>query len=101
MKLVDGLDRTCEFRECVAYLDSTLAEPKYFIAHIRGTLAAEPRGQLHEGHWSELALIFVPDQRTTTLAEMSLTDLDTWREKSGAKDPHAKEFPTWFLRHHG
>lgn len=99
LKLV-GDDRRCEFRECVAYIDERLATPKFFIAHIRGTLATEPRGQLHEGHWSDLALVFIPEGRTTTLAEMTLAELDEWRESSGAKDPHAKEFPQWLLRHY-
>ncbi len=99
LKLVDGLDRRCEFRECLAYIDKSMNEPKFFIAHIRGSLSAKPRGNLHAGHWSDLALIFEPEGQQATLAEMSMEQLDAWREQSGAKDAHAKEFPVWFLDH--
>lgn len=101
LRLVDGKNRQCEFRECLAYLDQTLATPKFFIAHIRGTLAPVSRGTLHDGHWSALALVFIPDGVNKTLAEMSREELDEWRAKSGVKDPHAKEFPKWFLQHDG
>ncbi len=99
LKLV-AEDRRCEFRECIAYLDERLETPKFFITHIRGQLAHERRGTLHEGHWSDLALVFIPEGRTRTLAEMSMEELDRWREQSGAKDPHAKELPAWLLQHY-
>lgn len=101
LRLVNGQSRTCEFRECLAYLDAKLDQPKFFIAHVRGTLATEPRGKPHDAHWSELALVFVPDELTTTLAEMSSDQLDAWRASTDAKDPHAKEFPNWLLQHRG
>jgi len=34
VKLVDGKPRDCEFRECLAYMDQSLQEPKYFISHV-------------------------------------------------------------------
>ncbi len=101
LKLVEGQDRHCEFRECLAYLDDKMSEPKFFVAHIRGTLATQPRGKVHEGHWSELVLIFIPENLDTTLAEMSVEQMDAWRARTNAKDPHAKEFPNWFLQHRG
>ena len=99
LKLAEGKNRACEFQECLAYMDESISTPKFFTAHIRGRLSDQPKGTLHDGHWSDLALVFIPDGLTTTLAEMSNQELDAWRAKSGAKDPHAKEFPEWFLPH--
>ena len=72
LKLVADQDSHCEFRECLAYFDGQPPKPKFFIGHVRGTLAPEPRGTLHAGHWSDLALIFIPESRDKTLAEMTV-----------------------------
>ncbi|MBI4119342.1 MAG: hypothetical protein HY456_00660 [Parcubacteria group bacterium] len=95
LTLVRGKNRDCEFRECLAYLDDALNEPRYFMAHVRGRLAFEPKGTLQKHHWSPLSLIFVPEGNEKTLAEMSYDEYLEWREFSN-KESTSKLFVEWF-----
>ena len=94
LTLAKAGSRRCEFRECLAYYDASLAEPVLFEGVIPGVLADEPRGQLLEHHWSELVLLFIPEGETKTIAEMSLEELEAWRHKRGQTS--AMKFAEWF-----
>lgn len=91
LKLMRGIKiRGCRFRECLAFLDPNLARrPICFEAEISGLLTEEPRGEFKPAkHWSRLATVFVPQDETRTLAEMSDTEYEAWRivrEKSAIK----------------
>lgn len=71
LKLVEGKERSCEFRQCLAYLDASLQQPRCFYAYDRGTLSENVRGNMCKEFWSPLAQIFIPQGYIKTLAEMS------------------------------
>ena len=97
LKLVEGKSRECEFRECLAYMDSTLEEPKYFISHVTGRLSNVKRGELQKHLWSELGLIFIPKGSEKTLAEMSHEKYLQWRKNSKEKNSLGKQLYQWLL----
>lgn len=94
LTLAKAKSRKCEFKECLAYYDSSLAEPVLFEGVIPGVLADEPKGQLLETHWSELVLLFIPDGEIKTIAEMNAEELEQWRQKRGQTS--AMKFAEWF-----
>ena len=99
LKLVENKERTCEFRECLAYLDNSLKEPKYFIDHVRGTLSFEPKGVMHKYLWSELGLIFIPEGSKKTLADMNQKEYLQWHKLSREKNSSSRHFSEWFTKY--
>ncbi|MBU1975708.1 MAG: hypothetical protein KKG59_04865 [Nanoarchaeota archaeon] len=95
LTLVEGKERTCEFRECLAYLDTSLSEPKYFIGHVPGTIAKQPRGEMQDHLWSRLGLIFIPDGADKTLGEMTGEEYTAWRSKWRDKVAAGHLFGEW------
>ena len=98
LRLVEGKDRSCEFRECLAYLDDSLSEPKYFIAHIKGTLSLEQKGVMQPHHWSKLALIFIPEGKKKTLGEMNHDEYAGWSQNAKEKESSAQQFAEWLVQ---
>jgi non-canonical purine NTP pyrophosphatase (RdgB/HAM1 family) len=96
LRLVDGKDRNCEFRECLAYVDNSLKEPKYFVSHVRGVLSDEIKGEMQEHLWSKLGLIFIPEGSQKTLAEMSYEEYLEWRKIFREKESPSRLFSEWF-----
>lgn len=80
LALARDKSRGCEFRECLAYLDESLGEPKYFLSIVRGRLAEAPAGVMQNHLWSTLGLIFIPEGSEKTLAEMSFAEYLEWKE---------------------
>lgn len=101
LKLATGTDRRCEFRDCLAYQDSTIAEPACFLSYARGTLAAEPRGDVQPHHWSRLSRIFIPDGHQKTLAEMTLAEYESWRRTAREEESSSRQFAAWLSARHG
>ena len=99
LKLVHDKERECEFRECIAYLDEKLEEPKCFTSHDKGRLAYEPRGTIKKYHKSDLALIFIPDGSEKTLAEMTHDEFIAWRKESREESSPSRLFTNWFINH--
>jgi XTP/dITP diphosphohydrolase len=95
LKLVENKSRGCEFRECLAYMDQTLEEPKYFITHVKGQLADTQRGSMQKHLWSKLGLIFIPEGSEKTLAEMSYDEHLEWRKISREKDSLGQKLYEW------
>jgi len=81
LKLLEGKDRRCEFRQCLGYLESNTSQPKIFEWSVSGIIAEEPRGVFEQDyHWSDLARVFIPNNSKKTLAEMTKEEHDEWRE---------------------
>jgi len=95
LKLVEDKSRGCEFKACLAYMDRTLDEPKFFITHVRGQLADSERGSIQNHLWSKLGLIFIPEGSKKTLAEMSLDEYMNWRKISREKNSLGQKFYNW------
>jgi len=92
LKLLEGKDRKCEFRECIAYWEPGFEEPKYFEDTIKGCLAEEPRGEFRPYHWSPFSLIFIPEGLNKTLGEMNEEEYAAW---TGSLNCHFKELHEW------
>lgn len=95
LALASGKPRECEFRQCLAYYDSSLGEPMFFESVTPGVLAPEQRGEAREGQWSDLFLVFIPSGETKTLAEMSEEEFDSWRERRDEISAMAR-FAEWY-----
>jgi len=94
LKLVEDKERTCEFRECLAFKDYEMDGPLYFESSTRGTLATEPRGERKDKRWSDLHLVFIPEGREKTIAEMTDEEHDFWRSERG-ENHFSKRFAKW------
>ena len=97
LNLVDGKQRNCEFRNCLAYLDETLSDPIFFTSNVPGSLATDPRGISRDYYWSDLFFIFVIEGRDVTLAEMSPETYQEWR-LGRYKDSFATKFAEWYSK---
>jgi XTP/dITP diphosphohydrolase len=95
LTLVKGKSRQCEFRECLAYMDETLTEPKYFITHVKGRLSESKRGTMQKHMWSVLGLIFIPDGSDKTLGEMTPAEYSEWRKHSRGKNALGEQLYAW------
>ena len=101
LTLVEGDNRECEFRQCLAYIDLSLMnearpEPRYFESAVRGRLSEKPRGEMQEHFWSELAKVFVPEGKEKTLAEMTEDEYKEWRNER-QKESYITKFAKWFI----
>ncbi|UZE93611.1 MAG: hypothetical protein IB618_02450 [Candidatus Pacearchaeota archaeon] len=96
LKLVENKKRNCEFRECLAYIDKSLKNPKYFISHIKGILAEKIRGKMQEHLWSEIGLIFIPENYDKTLAEMTHEEYVMWTKTSLEANATGRNFAKWY-----
>jgi XTP/dITP diphosphohydrolase len=96
MRLLAGKPRDCEFRQCIAYIDGSLKEPKYFESHVRGSMARSKRGVLKSFNWSKLSLVFIPEGERKTLAQMSEKEYYSWRRISEA-EKYEDDFAKFFL----
>jgi len=95
LRLVDGKDRQCEFRNCLAYQEKTEQEPIYFESQVKGSLATEPRGELRDYAWSRLFLIFIPQGYDRTLAELTPEEYLAWRLHRN-NDSFSTKFGEWY-----
>jgi len=96
LKLVDGKPRACEFRECLAYMGGELETPRYFIGHVRGTIAPEKRGQKQPHLWSDLGLIYIPENHTRTLAELTGQEYREWSGNKSTPESASRQFGEWY-----
>lgn len=100
LKLIEGKERHCDFRECLAYTDKESSESHLFTAFIRGSVASEPRGHMQPHLWSELALIFVPEGREKTLAEMTSEEYAALWKSLSIETSAGRMFGEWYVKHH-
>jgi len=95
LRLMAGQPRACEFRESLAYMDSTRSEPVCFYDVVPGSLADVNKGAMREGLWSKLALVFIPEGATKTLAEMTLEEYAAWRGLRRAHSTPVRQLGEW------
>jgi len=95
LKLLEGKDRKCEFRECLAYLDDKQWMPQFFFTYDHGTVADRPRGRKKSYHWSELSTIFIPNGSEKTHAEMSKKEYMAFRKLSKEKTSLGQQLYDW------
>ncbi len=92
LKLMQNIkNRNCCFVDCLTFFDGT--EFYQFYGYSKGTLAYEPRGKLDEYSRSKLWQIFIPQNSTKTMAEM------TYKERVERKDNHTSakaQFMKWY-----
>jgi XTP/dITP diphosphohydrolase len=94
LKLVENESKSCSFRHCLAFMDSSLSEPVVFEVVLPGTFV-QPRGVVQSFHWSELSTVFVPEGHTKTLAELSEDDYVQWKNKVDNTYEKLAEFMTF------
>jgi XTP/dITP diphosphohydrolase len=97
LDLIKEKPRTCEFRNCLAYIDKSIAEPVYFESAVKGSLAENLRGKMDDKRdysWSDLWLVFIPQGESRTLAEMNFNDYQEWKTKRHT-DSFATSFAEW------
>ncbi len=99
LKLAEGKEKGCEFRDCLAYLDSECDGPVYFVSGTMGMLSAGIRGTKMDYHWSELSRIFIPEGCDKTLAEMNEDEFKLWN--SSKRQSSSKSFAEWYLGWNG
>jgi XTP/dITP diphosphohydrolase len=97
LKIAEGKERDCEFKEIVAYCDNTEHEPKLFTRIVRGTLSQKPTGTMDDKHWSELALIFIPEGESTTMADMDDAAYELFRHRVEANS-HFEKFAQFYSK---
>ncbi len=97
LKLVEGKERECEFKHCLAYIDGTLTQPVLFVSSVKGIIAQQSRGKMQDHLWSKLGLIFIPEHGNRTLAEMSKEEYDAfWKDYPGEVSCQEK-FGEWYF----
>ena len=95
LRLVEGKSRNCEFRDCLAYMDNKLKEPRFFLSSVKGKLSEKPIGVMQNHLWSELGLIFIPEESNKTEAEMSHGEYMEWRKLSREKNSTGRQLYKW------
>jgi len=95
LKLAENIDRSCEFRNCLAFLDGTLKEPVVFEESVKGRLADKPRDKKQDYFWSDLFFVFVPEGKDKTLAEMAPEGYYKWQEELYTNS-YLTKFAKWF-----
>lgn len=98
LRLVGKSERNCCFKNCLAYYDDKLDEPVFFNSKVNGQLSMTKRGRMQDYSWSELFLLFIPENETMTLGEMDRDYFDQWR-KENRKNSSAELFPRWYSKH--
>ncbi len=92
LKNMEGTkDRQCYFKECLAYYDGE--NIKYFYGVSKGRLSTEIKGNNTSKKWSELWYVFIPDNNSKTLAEM--TDEER-QNRNDLSTSAIEEFSNWY-----
>ena len=97
LRLVEGKQRECEFREVLCFIDDGEGEPTFFTRIVKGSLAEKPNGMMHDKHWSELALIFIPENESKTMAAMNVEEYAQFR-KGREEDSHFEQFGKFYTK---
>lgn len=87
----DVENRKCYFLDCLTFFDGE--EYHQFFGICKGTLSKEIKGEDRKRAWSNLWLVFIPDNCTKTLAEM------TDEERNNRPDNRTsatEEFIKWY-----
>lgn len=97
LKLIKGKNRSCEFRDTLAYFDNELKQPIFFETITKGVLAQKPLGRMHKYNWGQLHKIFIPLGHDKTFTQMTEKEMDEWL--SGQNDQWCgKKFAEWLVK---
>lgn len=102
LKLMEGVtNRDCRFTQCLAYYDGK-SEPIVFHGRHVGIIADEKKGVLSEDDWSDISLIFIPEEEVNgkkrTLAEMNHEErIQLTRKNDDGNHSAFKAFKEWFV----
>ncbi len=97
LRLLSGKSRECEFRHCLAYMDGKSKGPIRFRSDVRGRLTNRKMGKLKSFTWSELSLVFKPEGKSKTLAQMPEKEYYSWIRDSDS-DKYYRDFAKFFLK---
>ena len=97
IKLVNGKNRNCEFREVLCYCDDIRKKPKLFERIVKGKISKKPLGKVKSYHWSKLALIFIPEGERKTMAKMTKKEFMNFRKRVD-KNSHWEQFGKFFSK---
>lgn len=97
LRLAEGKERACEFREVLCYLDGPRRKPKLFKRIVKGKLSDKPKGRVKPYHWSKLALIFIPKGEKKTMAEMTEREFMKFRQKVDNRS-HWEQFGEFYSK---
>ena len=86
-------DRTCFFRECLAYYDGESIH--YFYGETYGELSYKKHIDNNDYKWSYLWYIFIPQGFNKTLAEMGKEELEN-RKTIDKSTSAMEEFANWY-----
>lgn len=95
LKLIVGEDRSCHFKSCFAFYDGK--EVRIFESETHGIIAEKERGVMKANSWSKHYLIFIPDGKSKTLAEMTDEEFNAWRKERMGVSAVGK-FAEWYLK---
>lgn len=90
-KMKNVINRECYFKECLAYYDGKVLKKFYGLSS--GRLSTEIKGNDSDKKWSNLWYVFIPNNNTKTMAEM--TDDERRNRNDGYINPFI-EFSEWF-----
>ncbi|MDO4283463.1 MAG: non-canonical purine NTP pyrophosphatase [Clostridia bacterium] len=94
LKLMEGKEnRCCRFKECLSYYDGE--EFKQFVGTHEGDLAKSISGNNGKEKWSDLWYIFIPQNSSKTLAEMTEEE-KALRNKNDNSNHTMKLFADWY-----
>lgn len=99
LKLVEGKERSCQSRECLAYIDEGTAIPVCFTSFTDGTLADRPLGEMQKHLWSPLGRIFIPKGYDKTPAQMTPQEYALYSMRKPREGSYHKQFIEWYLEH--
>ncbi len=85
IKLVRDRDKSCEFREVLCYCDSLHKKLKLFERAVKGKILEKPLGKIKPYHWSKLALIFIPEGESKTMAQMTKKEFIDFQKRVDKK----------------
>lgn len=94
LKLMKDVEnRTCTFRECLAYYDGNTI--KYFYCNHEGRLSTEMLGKENPEKWSDLWYVFIPSYSIDgrTLAQYTIEETHERRKNI---DSSIKQFANWY-----
>ena len=91
----DVNDRSCYFLDCLTFYDGT--EYHQFFGICKGSLTYEIKGEERKRAWSNLWYVFVPNNCTKTLAEMSDEER---KNRPDGRTNATDEFIKWYQQNY-
>lgn len=103
LDLVNGKDRGCEFRDCLAFMAPGMNKPLFFLSNHLGHMAEAPRKGPGKGKWSPLWDVFISDSKLNphqkTLSELSDQERSVLGyERAKAGNHYAVGFGKWLVK---